>query len=268
MRDWVHGSYLPPRLIDVRPASDLGAAYGLAVDVGTTSVVAYLVDFATARVTDSSSAYNRQIACGDDVISRILYARRKGGLERLQRLVVRDHQRAHRQARNADRRGGPRHPRGRHRRQHDDDPSAARAGPALPARGALHADDRGAPQARRRRARPEREPGGARARHAGGGQLRRRRHHGRRDQLRAVRHRPPHALHRHRHQRRDRAGRQGLADRLRLLGGPRLRGWRRRARHAGELRRHRGRLGQRRDLRADVSHDRRRAGRRACAAAA
>jgi uncharacterized 2Fe-2S/4Fe-4S cluster protein (DUF4445 family) len=51
-------------------------------------VVAYLVDFATALVTDSSSAYNRQIACGDDVISRIVYARRKGGLERLQGLVV------------------------------------------------------------------------------------------------------------------------------------------------------------------------------------
>ena len=88
MRDWVYGSYLPPRLIDVRPASDPGANYGLAVDVGTTSVVAYLVDFATALVTDSSSAYNRQIACGDDVISRIVYARRKGGLERLQGLVV------------------------------------------------------------------------------------------------------------------------------------------------------------------------------------
>ena len=88
MRDWVYGSYLPPRLIDVRPAGDPGFNYGLAVDVGTTSVVAYLVDFTTARVTDSSSAYNKQIACGEDVISRIVYAKRKGGLERLQALVV------------------------------------------------------------------------------------------------------------------------------------------------------------------------------------
>jgi uncharacterized 2Fe-2S/4Fe-4S cluster protein (DUF4445 family) len=88
MRDWVYGSYLPPRLIDVRPTSEPGFNYGLAVDVGTTSVVAYLVDFTTARVTDSSSAYNKQIACGEDVISRIVYSKRKGGLERLQRLVV------------------------------------------------------------------------------------------------------------------------------------------------------------------------------------
>ena len=56
--------------------------------MGTTSVVAYLVDFTTARVTDPSSAFNKQIACGEDVISRIVYARRKGGLERLQALVV------------------------------------------------------------------------------------------------------------------------------------------------------------------------------------
>ena len=61
---------------------------GLAVDVGTTSVVAYLVDFASGRVIDTASAYNKQIACGEDVISRIIYAKRKGGLERLQRLVV------------------------------------------------------------------------------------------------------------------------------------------------------------------------------------
>ncbi len=88
MRDWIYGTYLPPRLIDVRPTGDPGFNYGLAVDVGTTSVVAYLVDFTTARVTDSSSAFNKQIACGDDVISRIVYAGHEGGLARLQRLVV------------------------------------------------------------------------------------------------------------------------------------------------------------------------------------
>ena len=88
MRDWVYESYLPPRLIWIYPSVFHQKAMGLAVDVGTTSVVAYLVDFETARVVDTASAYNRQIACGDDVISRIIYARREGGLGRLQRLVV------------------------------------------------------------------------------------------------------------------------------------------------------------------------------------
>ncbi len=88
MRDWVYGTYLPPRLLRVYPSAFPQASMGLAVDLGTTSVVAYLVDFTTGRVVDSASAYNKQIACGDDVISRIIYAKRRGGLERLQQLAV------------------------------------------------------------------------------------------------------------------------------------------------------------------------------------
>jgi uncharacterized 2Fe-2S/4Fe-4S cluster protein (DUF4445 family) len=88
MRDWVYGTYLPPRLIRVYPTAFPQASMGLAVDLGTTSVVAYLVDFTTGRVVDSASAYNKQISCGEDVISRIIYAKRKHGLERLQKLAV------------------------------------------------------------------------------------------------------------------------------------------------------------------------------------
>ena len=88
MRDWVYGTYLPPRLIRIYPSAFGQRSMGVAVDVGTTSVVVYLVDFETGKVVDTESAYNKQIACGDDVISRIMYARRDGGLARLQRLVV------------------------------------------------------------------------------------------------------------------------------------------------------------------------------------
>ncbi len=88
MRDWVHDRYLPPRLIRIYPSAFGQHAMGLAVDLGTTSIVAYLVDFASGRVVDTASAYNKQIACGDDVISRIIYAKRKGGLARLQHLAV------------------------------------------------------------------------------------------------------------------------------------------------------------------------------------
>ena len=88
MRDWVYGTYLPPRLIRIYPGAFKHASMGVAVDLGTTSVVVYLVDFATGRVVDTASAYNKQIACGDDVISRIIYAKRKKGLDRLQRLAI------------------------------------------------------------------------------------------------------------------------------------------------------------------------------------
>ena len=88
MRDWVYGTYMPPRLIRIYPGAFTHRSMGLAIDLGTTSVVVYLLDFGSGRVVDSASAYNKQISCGEDVISRIIYAKRKRGLDRLQRLAV------------------------------------------------------------------------------------------------------------------------------------------------------------------------------------
>jgi uncharacterized 2Fe-2S/4Fe-4S cluster protein (DUF4445 family) len=56
--------------------------YGLAVDMGTTSVVAYLVDLLSAVVIGSTSTQNRQVVCGEDVISRIICAKGKDGLQK------------------------------------------------------------------------------------------------------------------------------------------------------------------------------------------
>jgi uncharacterized 2Fe-2S/4Fe-4S cluster protein (DUF4445 family) len=46
---------------------------GLAVDVGTTKVAAYLVDLASGVIAAKAGAMNPQIAYGEDVISRILF---------------------------------------------------------------------------------------------------------------------------------------------------------------------------------------------------
>ncbi len=147
MRDWVYGTYLPPRLIRIYPDAFPHASMGLAVDLGTTSVVAYLVDFHTGRVVDSASAYNKQIACGEDVISRIIYAKRKKGLERLQKLAVETINDLLEELAAAQRHRALRDPRDRRRRQHDDDAPAPRRGPAVPARGAVHPDHVGGAQA-------------------------------------------------------------------------------------------------------------------------
>ena len=48
--------------------------FGLAIDVGTTTVVAQLVDLATGEVMGTKGDMNRQGAYGDDVISRIVQA--------------------------------------------------------------------------------------------------------------------------------------------------------------------------------------------------
>ncbi len=82
------GDRMVPRLLDVRPGDQTARSWGAAIDIGTTSNVVYLVDLDRRVVVDSASAYNAQISCGEDVISRIIYAGRPGGLAHLQQLVV------------------------------------------------------------------------------------------------------------------------------------------------------------------------------------
>lgn len=60
-------------VLDIKPQDD-SDLYGVAVDVGTTTVVAYLVNLKTGKVVSVKSDYNGQVAYGDDVISRIAYA--------------------------------------------------------------------------------------------------------------------------------------------------------------------------------------------------
>ncbi len=79
----------PPRLVDILPGDETAASWGLAVDIGTTSNVVYLVDLLSGKVVDWDLDYNGQIARGEDIISRIIYASKGEGLEELQRLVVR-----------------------------------------------------------------------------------------------------------------------------------------------------------------------------------
>lgn len=63
--------------------------YGLAVDIGTTKVVVYLVDLKDGEIIAMESGYNEQLIYGEDLLSRIDYAlRSEGGLSRLQNAVV------------------------------------------------------------------------------------------------------------------------------------------------------------------------------------
>ena len=74
-------------LIDIEGGDCSRRRFGLAVDVGTTTIVAHLVDLVSGKTVGVASGYNAQTACGDDVISRIVYAQ-KGGLAELSRLAV------------------------------------------------------------------------------------------------------------------------------------------------------------------------------------
>ena len=63
--------------------------YGLAVDVGTTKVAAYLVDMDSGETVAKSGAMNPQIAYGEDIISRIRYINdHPDGLKTLQSRLI------------------------------------------------------------------------------------------------------------------------------------------------------------------------------------
>jgi uncharacterized 2Fe-2S/4Fe-4S cluster protein (DUF4445 family) len=79
----------PPRLIDALPGEHLESLWAVAMDIGTTSNVVYLVDLISGQVMSQQADYNGQIARGEDVISRIIYAsKHENGQEELQQLVV------------------------------------------------------------------------------------------------------------------------------------------------------------------------------------
>ena len=61
-----------------------GGLFGIAFDMGTTTVVGYLMDLRTGETLAVTSAMNPQIPYGDDVISRISFCQKEPhGLERL-----------------------------------------------------------------------------------------------------------------------------------------------------------------------------------------
>jgi uncharacterized 2Fe-2S/4Fe-4S cluster protein (DUF4445 family) len=80
----------PGRLhvIGVEAGSCGSPVLGIVVDLGTTTVAVQLIDLCTGRILATRTDYNAQIPCGLDVISRINYARRTGGLEELRRRAV------------------------------------------------------------------------------------------------------------------------------------------------------------------------------------
>ncbi len=74
-------------ILAVRPGNNGARSLGLAIDVGTTTIVVYLVDMADGTILGAASGHNRQAACGDDVINRIVCAE-KDGVKKLSRMAL------------------------------------------------------------------------------------------------------------------------------------------------------------------------------------
>ncbi|OGO39288.1 MAG: hypothetical protein A2W35_08895 [Chloroflexi bacterium RBG_16_57_11] len=90
VRELFDGRALEEWLIDVLPGrvDEDEPLWGAAIDIGTTTVTVWLVDLVSGEVKAQASEYNGQIARGEDVISRIVYAGKNGGETELRELVL------------------------------------------------------------------------------------------------------------------------------------------------------------------------------------
>ncbi|MBS7610072.1 DUF4445 domain-containing protein [Candidatus Bathyarchaeota archaeon] len=75
-------------VIAIEPGDSRRTNYGLAIDIGTTTIVALLVDLTAGKILGRASCLNGQINYGETLVTRIAYARRQEGLIRLQKEVV------------------------------------------------------------------------------------------------------------------------------------------------------------------------------------
>ena len=63
-----------PRIVEIWPGLHEGGLFGLAIDLGSTTIAAHLCDLATGEVKASSGVMNPQIRFGEDLMSRVSYA--------------------------------------------------------------------------------------------------------------------------------------------------------------------------------------------------
>ena len=76
------------RLINVQPGDTTNNSYAIAMDIGTTTIYGRIIDLINGDVLAEHGEFNSQISYGEDVISRIVYAEKPGGLEKLNQVVM------------------------------------------------------------------------------------------------------------------------------------------------------------------------------------
>ncbi|GHA40698.1 drug:proton antiporter [Amylibacter ulvae] len=80
--------YVSPRIVQVWSGYYDGSVYGMAVDLGSTTIAAHLCDLQTGEVVASNGIMNPQIRFGEDLMSRVSYSMmNEGGAVEMTRAV-------------------------------------------------------------------------------------------------------------------------------------------------------------------------------------
>ncbi len=75
-------------IVLIEPCNTSLKNFGLAFDIGTTTISCQLVDLNTKKVLGTKATYNKQASFGSDIITRIIYAQEQDGLEKLHHAVI------------------------------------------------------------------------------------------------------------------------------------------------------------------------------------
>ncbi len=76
------------QIINVEPGDTADQNYAVAMDIGTTTVYGQVVNMNTGEVMAEAGKFNGQISYGEDVISRIVFAEKADGLEKIHQVVI------------------------------------------------------------------------------------------------------------------------------------------------------------------------------------
>ncbi|MDF1592983.1 MAG: ASKHA domain-containing protein [Desulfobacterales bacterium] len=76
------------RIINIQPGDTTDRNCAIAMDIGTTTIYGQLLDLKTGKALSEYGDFNGQISYGEDVISRIVYSEKPGGLEKLNEVVL------------------------------------------------------------------------------------------------------------------------------------------------------------------------------------
>ena len=80
----------PPRIIEIWPGLYEKGLFGLAIDLGSTTIAAHLTDLKSGDVIKSAGLMNPQIRFGEDLMSRVSYSMMNQGGDKEMTAVVRE----------------------------------------------------------------------------------------------------------------------------------------------------------------------------------
>ncbi len=75
-------------IVNIEPFDTTDRNFGIAVDIGTTTVYGQTLDLHTGEVLSQHGEFNSQISYGEDVISRIVFAEKEGGLDIIHQKII------------------------------------------------------------------------------------------------------------------------------------------------------------------------------------